>query len=208
MSPEAVAFRPAPLPTAPSDAAAGVAASARAAGYAAGWAAGARAAAEQADALRTRLTAEADRVEAHRHTRAAAALDALDRAARAAASRTAPVLADAQRAVLDAALELAAAVLQRELAPGPDGARAVLERALAVPADLDVHTVRLCPADLAHVQDLLAAGGLATPDGVRLVADARLRPGDAISEHPTGYLDARISTALDRARRALLEDLG
>jgi len=204
MSPEAVrTFRPAPLAVAPAAELPG----ARAAGYAAGWAAGSRAAAEQTADLQLRLVAQHERAESARTAATAAALATLERAARTAAARTAPVLDQAHAALLSAALELAGAVLQRELTPGPDAARSVMERALAVPAELGTHTVRLCPADLHEVQALLAAGELTVPDGVRLVADAQLRPGDAVSAYPHGYLDARISTAMDRARRALLEDV-
>jgi len=204
MSPEAVrTFRPAPLSAAPAAELPG----ARAAGYAAGWAAGSRAAAEQTAALHRRLADQHERAEQARAAAAANALATLERAARLAGARTAPVLAEAQDAVLGAALELAAAVLQRELTPGPGTARDVLERALSVPADLGTHTVRLCPADLHEVQALLASGELTLPDGIRLVADAQLRPGDAVSVYPSGYLDARVSTAMDRARRALLEDV-
>ncbi|WP_223148428.1 FliH/SctL family protein, partial [Actinotalea sp. JY-7885] len=144
----------------------------------------------------------------------AAAVAVLERAAAAAEARTVPVVEEVRRGVQEAGLALAEAVLRRELTPGPTSARAVLERALAVPAGVDVHTVRLNPADLAHVRALLAeagtdpADGVRVPQGVQLVADAGLAPGDAVSEHPTGFLDAQVATALARAREALLgEDL-
>ena len=63
-----------------------------------------------------------------------------------------------------------------------------------------MHTVRLSPADHAD----LVSGTVELPAGVTLVADPRLARGDAISEHPAGFLDAQVATALDRARRALL----
>lgn len=198
-------FRPAFLPVA-SAATVETAERARSAGFAAGFAAGARAAAEEAAALRTRLAAEHLAAEGARQDAVGSALEVLERAVGAAAGRTAPVLEDARRALHEAALALAEAVLQRELTPGPAGARALLDRALALPVDLGVHAIRLHPADLVHVQAVLASGERTLPDGVALVADPRLRPGDAVSEHPTGYLDAQVSTALDRARRALLED--
>lgn len=211
MSPETASstgtttFRPAPLHV-PSAATIEAAERARVAGFSAGWAAGSRAAADEAAALRTRLAAQHLTAEADRAAEVGHALEVLERAVAAAAARTAPVVDDVRRSIHTAALALAEAVLQRELTPGPAGARALLDRALAVPADLGVHTVRLHPADLTHVQALLASGERTLPDGVSLVADPRLRPGDAVSEHPTGYLDAQVSTALDRARRALLEE--
>lgn len=196
MSPEATTFRLAPL--APTARAARE--QDRAAGYAAGWAAGARAAAEQAAQQRATLAAEHAAAEERREAAVRAAVDRLARAAAASDARSAPVVADVRRTVVEAAVELAEAVLGHELADGPTSARAALERALSAGADLGVHTVRLSPADHA----VLLAEGVEPPPGVALVADQRLRPGDAISEHPAGYLDAQISTAMDRARRALL----
>lgn len=201
-----VAFRAVALAPVPTQAATIEHERARTAGYAAGWAAGARAAAEAAQAQARRHEEAAARAEAARQAAFADALEVLGRAVAAASSRTVPVLDEARRTVHEAALALAEAVLGGELAPGPRSARAVLDRALALPLDLGVHTVRLHPADLAAVEAELAAHPGLVPDGVRLVADPRLGPGDAISEHPTGFLDAQIGSALDRARSALLGD--
>lgn len=208
MSPEtATPYRPVAL-VAPDDGSARVRSDrARAAGYAAGWAAGSRAAAEAAAEQQRRVAEQHERAEAERTRAVADAVAVLGRAAAAAAARTEPVVADVRRAVHEAALELAAAVLQRELTPGPASARAILGRALAVPAELGLHTVRLHPADLAQVRSLVLRGEAELPDGVTLLADAHLRPGDAVSEHAAGFLDAQVATALDRARRVLLEDL-
>lgn len=196
MSPEPTTFRLAPL--APSARAARE--QDRAAGYAAGWAAGARAAAEQAAQQRAALAAEHRAAEERREAAVRGAVDRLQRAAAAADARSALVVTDVRRALAQAAIELAEAVLGRGLGDGPASARTVLDRALSTGAELGVHTVRLSPADHAA----LLAGGVQAPAGVALVADPGLRPGDAVSEHPAGYLDAQISTALDRARRALL----
>jgi flagellar assembly protein FliH len=172
----------------------------RAEGYAAGYAAGAHAAAEQGAQQRALLAAGHQSNEERRDAAVQAALGSLARAARAADARTLPVVEDVQGAVVLAAVQLAEAVLGRELADGEASARAALARALSVPAELGVHTVRLAPADVAQLEAL----GVAAPEGVALVADPRLRPGDAVSEHQAGYLDAQVATALDRARRALL----
>lgn len=179
---------------------------ARTAGYAAGYAAGARAAAQAAAQAQRELAAQHTAAQARRDAAVAEALAVLERAVMASWQRTAPAVADARTSIYDAALEIAAAVLQRELTPGPASARALLDRALADAADLGVHTVRLHPADLAHVQAVLADGGAALPPGVALVGDPRLAPGDAVSEHPAGYLDARVGAALERARAVLLGD--
>ena len=57
---------------------------------------------------------------------------------------------------------------------------------------------RLHPADLAALGDAVAASS------VPLVADARLARGDAEVDLPAGLVDARLVTALARARTALL----
>lgn len=181
---------------------------ARAAGYAAGWVAGARAAAESASEQARRLAEQAAAGQARRDADLAAALATLGRAAAAASATTAPVLDEARGSLHVAALDLAAAVLQHELSSTPGSAVALLGRALALPVDVGVHTVRLNPADLTSVHQALDAGEAQLPDGVRLVADPRIDRGGAVSEYPDGYLDARVSTALERARTALLEEQG
>jgi flagellar assembly protein FliH len=100
-----------------------------------------------------------------------------------------------------AALELATVVLGCELADGERSARAALARVLDDPQVPGVHTVRLSQRDL---DALRAAGGVPDVAGLELVADPTLAPGDAVGRHPDGYLDARITTALARARAALL----
>ncbi|MFS2031944.1 hypothetical protein ACEN85_17785, partial [Curtobacterium sp. CT11-45] len=55
--------------------------------------------------------------------------------------------------------------------------------------------VRLSVADAARVAEL----DLPVP----VVADPSLHDGDAVVDLPDGLLDARIATALDRARTAL-----
>jgi len=203
MSPEpgAVAFRPAPIgavgaPRRDDD-------ERRAAGYAAGWAAGARAAAEAAEAAERRRAAEAADAERRRDVALAQAVGTLRQAAEAVTARQAVDDAALAGAVHAAALELAEAVLGHELRPGPDSARALLGRALALPADAGLHTVRVCPDDAAHVRAVLDARDVTLPDGVRLIADPTLQPGDVVAEHAVVVLDARVGAALSRARAAL-----
>jgi flagellar assembly protein FliH len=170
---------------------------ARAAGFAAGFAAGAREAARQAEVEAERArAAAADRAaaDAAEQARLTAALTA---AARSLTVRQAPVLAQAEARLHAAALELAQAVLGVELSDGPTSARAALARVLSAEPAGEV-TVRLHPRDV-------AALGTA-PDGVRVVADPTLAPGDAVAEHADGALDARIGAALDRARAVLAEE--
>ncbi len=75
------------------------------------------------------------------------------------------------------------------------GAETTVRRALAsIDRSVPV-AVRLSPADAARVADV----DLPVP----VVADPALRDGDAVVDLPDGILDARIATALDRARTAL-----
>jgi len=170
--------------------------SAHAAGFAAGFAAGARAAsraAAQAQALADERRLADDQRRAAEH---AAALAALAAATRGAQSRTAPVLQAAEATLLRCALELATTVLGVELSDGPAGAVAALARVRA--ADVEPVAVRL------HPEDLRALGpDPELPQGARLVADPSLSRGDAVADLPDGWLDARIGTALERARTAL-----
>jgi len=132
-------------------------------------------------------------------------------------STVAPVLADAEASVASAAVDLAEAIVgnvvrasrpahDATVADGPDGpgsqeariasgAEATVRRALASVDRTVPVAVRLSPADAARV------AGLDLP--VPVVADGTLRDGDAVVDLPDGMLDARIATALDRARTAL-----
>lgn len=132
-------------------------------------------------------------------------------------STVAPVLADAEASVASAAVDLAEAIVgnvvrasrpahDATVADGPDGqgsreariasgAEATVRRALASVDRTVPVAVRLSPADAARV------AGLDLP--VPVVADGALRDGDAVVDLPDGMLDARIATALDRARTAL-----
>jgi flagellar assembly protein FliH len=82
-------------------------------------------------------------------------------------------------------------------------ARAAVARALAVTDPGDVVTVRLHPADLAQLDAATLDSVVAD---VAFVADASLARGDAEAELRVGQVDARLGTALDRARTALLGD--
>jgi len=173
---------------------------ARGAGHAVGFAAGRREAAQLAAVEAERVAAERAVADAARAAEHAAALAVLERAAAAAAARTAPVLAELEQRLHAAALELAQAVLGHELRDGEHSARAALARVRQHPQQVGPQTVRMHPRDLAALD---AVGVTADVDGLTLVADATLGLGDAVSEHPDGYLDARLATALDRVRAAL-----
>ena len=180
-------------------------------GHAAGYTEGLRAAAVAVDARVARL--EADHAELMRaagehRDRTLAGLTA---AVRALEARTVPVLHDVEDTLLDAAIDLAEAIIGHALADQAAAVRAALGRAGAAAAlpptgttashttsHTASHTVRLNPHDLAALDVAAVAQA-----GVTLVADASLSRGDAVSEFPDGYLDARIGSALQRARAAL-----
>lgn len=174
-------------------------------GYAAGWAAGSRAAARAAAIEQMRVAEEEVTRIKRRAATVHSAVALLMTAAEAARARAVPVVDECREEMTRAALELAEAVLGSELTAGEASARAAVARALAVPDDVEVVRIRLHPEDVRLLQDGLSEGvaAIAVPDGVTLVPDPSLARGDAVSELPDGYLDARLSSALDRARRAL-----
>ena len=172
---------------------------ARARGYAAGYAQGAREAERELAERRAQLDAEfaaaAEQAEALLQRRLGAVglmLQTLD-------ARLEPVVESAQQSLAVAALDLAEAVVGVELGDAETSAKAVVTRVLSSVDANETTVVRVNPGEL----PLLAAlfGGT---DAISLVADASLDRGDAIAELPSGFVDARIRSSLDRARAALL----
>lgn len=171
-------------------------------GHAAGYTAGLRRAECEAAAVRERLADESAQRLRELDSAVAHRLAALEAAAGALAARTAPVLAESEEILLASALDLAAAVLGVELHDGETSARAALRRVLGARREDEVvaPVIRMHPDDLAVLgPETLAATAL------DFVPDAALERGDAVARYPHGFLDARIGTALDRARIALLE---
>lgn len=193
-------FSPLPFPQLRPDARERFDARARAQGHAAGFSAGLREAAAETEALRARLIAEHELELQRQAEQTAAATAALETAAAALRAGALPVLAESQQVLAAAAIELAEAVIGRELATTADSARSALHRALGDADAVPALRVRMSPADL-HAIDESTRSSI----GVDLVADSQLGRGDAIAELPDGYLDARIGTALARAREALLD---
>ncbi|GAB3604631.1 hypothetical protein GCM10027413_00400 [Conyzicola nivalis] len=174
--------------------------SARIAGHAAGYAAGLREAEERVAARIAELEAETAASIAHGRARIDLAVAVLDSAAAALDARTVPVLEAAGGALAEGALQIAEAVIGSEFADGAVAARSALHRALdSVDVGL-VRTVRLNPTDLATLgPEVLAA------TGVTFTPDPTLARGDAVTEFPDGYLDARIGTAVARVKTAIEE---
>lgn len=177
------------------------------AGYAAGWVAGARAAAEAAADAERRRAEDARRAQADRDAQVSAAVELLAQAAARLAGRAAADEAHVRGLVQAAAVELAEAVLRHELTSGPGSARELVDRAMALTDGAAGGVVHVHPADAQLVAALVADAGVALPDGVTFVADARLAPGDVVVEDATGAVDGRVRAALDRACAALAEDL-
>lgn len=185
------------------------AASADVRGHAAGYAAGLRAAQAETDALRARLEAEHAARLASVHADAERRVAVLDAATNAMLSQVTPVLDAAEQSVAAAAVDLAEAVVGYAIrasrqsadttdglgARGASGAEATVVRALASIDRTVAVAIRLSVGDAARVADL----DLPVP----VVADPTLSDGDAVVDLPDGLLDARITTALDRARTAL-----
>jgi len=171
---------------------------ARTRGHAAGYAEGMRRAAAEAEVLRERQQAEHQALLQDLEARTDRLVAALADAAAALHARTVPVVETAQDTLAAAALDLAEAVLGHELRDGASGAAAALARALAGTDAAQVVSVRLHPEDLA-----LLSEDQRTRAGVRLVPDPALGRCDAVTEFDDGHLDARITTALARARTAL-----
>ncbi|WP_104171312.1 FliH/SctL family protein [Cryobacterium sp. M23] len=178
----------------------------RARGHAAGYTAGLRAAAAEVDARIARLDAEQAAAGAIGQARIDRAVALLGAAAAALHERTVPVIQEAEDTLVATALELAEAILGYSLGDADASARAALGRTLATGATVTTgalgtvrpHSVRMNPADLALIDLITRADA-----GVDFTADADLARGDAIAEFPDGFLDARIGTALTRAKAAL-----
>ncbi|MET0934135.1 MAG: FliH/SctL family protein [Mycetocola sp.] len=194
-----LSFHPVSLPSLAHHDADRIETQSRTRGHAAGYAAGLRAA--EKERLEQRAACEAEHAEVLRAARASveSALTALAAAIRSADARMLPVLQASDDTLAAAALDLAEAVLGHELADGDRSARAALGRALGAVPTAELTSIRMNPGDLALIDPELRASA-----GVDLVADGALHPGDALALLPDGYVDARIGTALARARAALL----
>ncbi|GAA4158432.1 hypothetical protein GCM10022286_11300 [Gryllotalpicola daejeonensis] len=169
-------------------------------GYAAGYAAGARRAERMLEERRAAMEA-ADRKLREAAAAAQRARDArLEQVIAALEARLEPTIESVRGALLAGAVELAEALLGRELADDELSARAIAQRVIAADPERAVTRVRVNPAEASDVALML------TGRSVDVVGDPELARGDAIAELPDGLLDARITTAIARVRRALAED--
>ena len=173
---------------------------ARVSGHAAGFAAGLREAEAQVAARIAALEAETAASISHGRARVDLAVALLNSAADALDTRTVPLLESAHSTLAESAMLVAEAVVGSELSDAGVAARSALHRALDSVDVGVVHEVRMNPADLATLgPDVLAAAG------VTFTPDATLARGDAMTQFPDGYLDARIGSALARVKAAIEE---
>lgn len=168
-------------------------------GHTAGYTAGLRLATADAELRRQDMEAEHAAVLSHSQARTDRAVEILTGAVQAVHAAVLPVVADAQDALARAAMDLAETIIGVELGDGDLSARAALARALAGAPASGAITVKLNPVDFSVLGDDAASGS-----GAVIVADPTLARGDAVAEFEHGHLNARIGTALNRARRALL----
>lgn len=199
MSSDPAAFAPACFSAlAPSASARGELGASQAHGYATGYAQGIRAAEAAARARREDLERAAAEAQSARAAEHAQAVRALEAAAGALHARTVPVLDAASDVLVESALLLAERIVGRELSNDDFAARAALARAMEGIDAWTVRQIRMNPQDLAMLELDTVPG-----TGIALVADPTLARGDALTAFDEGFLDARITTALERAKAAL-----
>jgi flagellar assembly protein FliH len=171
----------------------------RAHGHATGYASGLRAA--EVETARQRAELEAASAENLRRERARidVAIEALDAAALALHNRTVPTIEQSQNVLAASALELAEAIIGYELQDGQTSARAALARALSHVGPQPILAIRMNPADAFQLDNANRTASM-----VDIIPDDAIARGDAVAEFSDGSLDARIQSALLRARSALL----
>lgn len=171
----------------------------RAAGYAAGWSQGRQAAAAQAQE-QARVLAEADEERRRRDgARLQTVLDGLSRVAADMDHALVPAWEEIADAVTEGALRIARAALGRELETLDDERLEAVRAAVRAIGDPATVTVRVHPED--HL--LLVAAVSQLPPGLRLVADADLRPGEVRAITPSQRLSMHLPTALAAAEEVL-----
>jgi flagellar assembly protein FliH len=171
----------------------------RARGHATGYASGLRAAEIETARQRAELEAASAEELRREHARIDVAVEALDAAALALHNRIVPTIEQSQNVLAASAIELAEAILGYELQDGRGSAKAALARALDNAGPQTILAIRMNPVDVFQLDN---ANRTATM--VEIIPDDTIARGDAVADFSDGSLDARIQTALGRARSALL----
>ncbi|MDT4988943.1 MAG: flagellar assembly protein FliH [Micromonosporaceae bacterium] len=178
-------------------------AEAQAAGYATGWAQGRHEAGLAAQARSDQVDADVRQATTAQANRAGQAIMAVTAAAGGLERRMVPVATELEDIIVATAYALAEQIVGRELAVAVEPGRDAIARALAFAPTGRPVTIRLHPADYATVTP--AQPGFVEIEGrtVTLLADATLRPGDAVAECDATTIDARIEPTLARVREVL-----
>lgn len=169
-------------------------------GYAEGHAEGFRAGNALAAAAQEQAEADRSVREAREAQAVADAVAAMHAAARSLADRERHLAAVAQSQVLARAVELAELIIAGELTDADTAALSAVRRAMAAVDPADVRELRLHPDDIRTLERLDAV-----PSAFALSADETLERGDAVAMLERGFVDARIGSALERARLAVTE---
>lgn len=114
-------------------------------------------------------------------------------------------LADAERDLLRLSIKLAEKIIGHELRSEPSTLADIVSTALRQARQHETLTVRVCPAELAHIQSQRER---LDPTGrtrfLDLVPDPRVGRGGCIIEGESGTVDAQLDTQLRVLERALL----
>lgn len=169
-------------------------------GYAEGHAEGFRAGNAVAAAAQERAEADRSAREADEAREVADAVAAMHAAARSLADRERHLAAVTQSQVLARAVELAELIVAGELIDADASALSAVRRAMAAVDPADVRELRLHADDIRTLERLDAVSS-----AFALSADETLERGDAVAMLEYGFVDARVGSALERARRAVTE---
>lgn len=176
---------------------------AKSAGYATGWAHGIQAARDIARRLAERTEQEQAAAETVRAGQISQAVAALDTAAGRLERLSVPSAEQLESVIVTSAFTLAEAIIAARLADDTVRGRDALTRALALAPQGEPVTVHLNPDDHHVITTTAPTAASDLGRTVTLVPDASLAPGDATAECAATNVDARIETALARAREAL-----
>ncbi|MFZ4583722.1 MAG: FliH/SctL family protein [Acidimicrobiia bacterium] len=172
-------------------------------GYDAGYEEGfARGRDEGMDAARRRIAEteqQADAQVQELHTVVVGLVSAMERAVNDIVETRENGLRGLDQAIVDGALQLAEVFLERELRNPELRAQEALSRALAMAPDREALTARLNPIDC-EVLEMLEPP---MSERITFRGDPALQPGDCVIEFSQGEVDARIASAIARARAAI-----
>ena len=110
-----------------------------------------------------------------------------------------------EKDVVQLAVAIARRVLHRELATDREAILGLVKAAFSKLNAREAHRLRLCPADVAVLEQFRAA--LHFPENLALVRDPALVSGSAIFETSRGELDASVDTQLEEIQKGLADTL-